>query len=210
MITLYGCKDSGSAAIEMALTVAQLPYRLVEAATWEPASALEELRSVNPLGQIPTLVLPEGDVLTESAAILIHLGLEAPAGLLLPEDRKVRAQAIRGLVYIAANCYSAVGISDYPQRWTSDPSTAALDALRAGTRARLHENWVVFADTFEARPFLSGTSPGGLDFLATVVSRWGGARTHLRSHRPRLFETLQRIESDERIAPIVRRHWSVE
>ena len=33
--------------------------------------------AVNPLGQIPTLVLDDGTVLSESAAILIHLGTVA-------------------------------------------------------------------------------------------------------------------------------------
>ena len=40
---------------------------------------LEELKRVNPLAQIPTLVLDDGSVLTEVAAILIHLGLDASA-----------------------------------------------------------------------------------------------------------------------------------
>ena len=70
MLTLYGTKGSGSAAVEAALDIAALAYRKVDAASWKPSPGLDELRSVNPLAQIPSLVLDDGSVLTESAAIL--------------------------------------------------------------------------------------------------------------------------------------------
>jgi GST-like protein len=208
MYTLYGFKGSGSASTEMALRVAQLEYRVVGAASWEPSSALDELRKVNPLLQIPTLVLPDGSVLTESAAILIHLGLTANPGVLLPADPSARAQAIRGLVFIAANCYSAISISDYPERWTTDTGKEAIEAVRAGTRRQLHRHWDVFADTFRAAPFLNGATPGALDFLAAVVSKWSGTRAHLQESRPAFFELLRRIESHPAVAPVFDAHWS--
>lgn len=114
--TLFGSRGSGYAAIEVALRVCGLPDRQVRASSWESDSAIEELARVNPLRQIPTLLLPDGAVLTESAAILIHLGLTVPAGTLLPESPGAKAQAIRGLVFIAANCYSAISINDCPAR----------------------------------------------------------------------------------------------
>src|SRR5215470_18378493 len=117
MLTLYGARGSGAAAIEAALILIGLPCRSVEAATWLPGPGLEELKSVNPLGQIPTLLLEGGSVVSESAAILIHLGLAYPEAGLLPADATERTQTIRGLVYIAANCYAAVGVMDYPERW---------------------------------------------------------------------------------------------
>jgi GST-like protein len=192
----------------MALHVAGLEYRLVNAASWEPKSAVDELRKVNPLAQIPTLVLPDGSVMTESAAILIHLGLAAKPGLLLPADEAARAQAIRGLVYIPANCYCCITIIDYPERFTSATDEKSLDAVRAGTRERLHKHWDIFADTFKPSPFLNGAAPGALDFLAAVVSKWSGARAHLKEHRPAFFELLQRIESHESVAPVFKAHWN--
>ena len=93
MYTLYGFKGSGSASVEMALRVLGAEFRIVDAASWEPGSALEELRRANPLAQIPTLVLPDGSVMTESAAILIHLGLTARPGVLLPEGEGARASS---------------------------------------------------------------------------------------------------------------------
>ena len=108
MLTLYGARGSGSAAIEAALARAGLAFTRVDAASWTPGPGLDELLRVNPLGQIPTLVLANGTVLTESAAILIHLGLTCPPGLLLPAGASERARALRGLVYLPANCYAAI------------------------------------------------------------------------------------------------------
>ena len=207
MYTLYGSRGSGSASVEMALRVAGFEYRIVSAASWEPGSALDELRQVNPLLQIPALVLPDGSVMTESAAVLTHLGLVSKPGLLLPADASARAQAIRGLAYIAANCYSAIGIIDYPERWTTAEDKDSHEKIRAGTRARLHRHWELFADTFPASPFLNGTAPGALDFLAAVVSKWGGTRPHLREKRPRFADLLQRIEAHESVMDIFQSHW---
>ena len=204
---LYGAKGSGSAAVEAALTLGNLPHRVVEAATWLPESKVEELRAVNPLQQIPTLVLPDGSVMTESAAILIHLGLVLPSASLLPTDPAHRAQVLRGLVYIPANCYSAISIVDYPERWTDQGDEASLEAVKSGTRKRLHRHWEIFADTFTQRPFLGGNAPGALDLLASVVSRWSGTRKHLQVHRPEFFEVLQRIDRHPSIAPVFGRHW---
>lgn len=77
-LTLFGSDGSGSAAVEMALRATGLEYQVVRASEWEPDSALSDLRKINPLGQIPTLVLADKTILTESAAILIHLALPLP------------------------------------------------------------------------------------------------------------------------------------
>ena len=100
--------------MEAALRIAGAPYRVVDAASWQPGPGLDELRTVNPLAQVPTLVLPEGTVMSESAAILAVLGLRYPDSGLLPADPAVRARSLRGLVYIAANCYACIGVIDVP------------------------------------------------------------------------------------------------
>ncbi len=207
MYTLFGAKGSGSAATEAALTLAAIEFKSVNAATWEPGPGLDELMRVNPLGQIPTLVLPDGSVLTESAAILIHLGLAHPASGLLPADPAARAQTLRGLVYIAANCYAAIGLIDYPERWCAEPDEKTNKRIKAGATQRLHHLWEVFADTFPARPFLGGEHIGALDLLAAVVSKWSGSRKHLATARPEFSALLARIENEPRVAPIFARHW---
>ena len=207
MYTLYGNQGSGSAAIEAALALVGAPCRIVETASWDQNDAFRELLKVNPLGQIPTLLLPDGSALSESAAILIHLGSVHPDSGLLPRAEFARAQALRGLVYIAANCYAAISIIDYPERWCADADEATQQRIRAGTRARLHRHWEIFADLFPARPWLGGETIGALDLLAAVVSKWAGSRPHLQQARPAFHETLLRIEAQPAVAPVFARHW---
>ena len=207
MLTLYGAQGSGSAAVEVALGIAGVEFGRVEAASWQPGPGLDELKRVNPLAQIPTLVLEDGSVLTESAAILLHLGLVHPQSGLLADDPSRRAQQIRGLVYIAANCYAGIGILDYPDRWYPEPDEAVKKAMQKRGRQRLHELWNLFADEFPASPWLSGERLGALDILAATVSMWSGARKHLEASRPAFFALMKAVEADPRIAPIWARHW---
>lgn len=206
-LTLYGYRGSGSAAVEAALTLAGLPFRSVEAASWDTASALDALRAVNPLLQIPTLQWADGTVMTESAAILIELGLRHPASGLLPADPVARARCLRGLVYVAANCYAMIGVIDYPDRVMQDPDQAEAARVVQRSRTRLHELWRGFADQFPASPFLGGAAPDALDLLATVVSKWSGARKHLAEQRPEWSQVLARVEQHPVLAPVFERHW---
>ena len=209
MYTLYGKTGSGSASIEAALTLARAPFRIVETASWAQNDAFADLLAVNPLGQVPTLVLDDGSALSESAAILMHLGNAHPEAKLFPDDASQRAQVLRGLVFIAANCYSAISIIDFPERWceNADGDEAVQQRIRAGSRARLHRHWEMFADVFTARPWLSGASLGALDLLAAVVSKWSGARQHLAQARPALHDALLRIEAHPGVAEVFVRHW---
>ena len=209
MYTLYGKKGSGSATTQVALELIGAPYRVIETASWEPNDAFSELMKVNPLGQIPTLVLPDGDVLSESAAILIHLGLAHPDSGLLPRDPSARAQAVRGMVFIAANCYAAISVIDFPERWCADADNDDIErrGRLGGTRVRLHKHWEMFADLFPARPYLSGEALGALDIHAAVVSKWSGTRKHVEEHRPDFHAALTRIEAHPKVAAVFAQHW---
>ncbi len=181
--TLYGSRGSGSAAIEAALEIAGQRYHLVRASSWEADSAQAELARVNPLGQIPTLVLPDGQVMTESAAMLIELGLRHPGCGLLPADPADRAQHLRGLVFIAANCYAAISIGDFPERWTTASTQPARDMVRQAARQRLHAHWDVLQTRCRRR---SPSSPAPRPARWTCWPRWSAnGRAHASIWRRR-------------------------
>ncbi|MEO5686033.1 MAG: glutathione S-transferase family protein [Burkholderiaceae bacterium] len=209
MYTLFGFKNSGSASVECALELTGAPYRIVEAASWENNAKLEELARVNPLKQIPTLLLPDGTVLTETAAILMHLGFAFPDSGLLSDNPTTRDLALRGLVYIAANCYSCITVIDYPERFTTMTDDASRAAVRAGAMDRLHRHWDIFADLYPVADgrFIAGDQPGALDLMAAVVSKWSGTRQHLKTSRPAFSALLERIESHPAVARVWGRHW---
>jgi len=204
MYTLYGTDDSGSCMIEIALPRCAVPWHRVDASSWQDGEGSAALARINPLKQIPTLVTPDGQVLTESAAILIHLGLEFPAANLLAGNR---GQILRGLVYIAANCYSAIGIIDYPRRWLGNADEAAQAQLISGTRHYLHQAWRVFADQFADQLFAPDQQPNALGIMAAAVSRWDEAREALQDSRPAFAQTLARVDADPLVAPVFARHW---
>ena len=82
---LYAAKGCGSALAEIALDWAGVRYD-TEWMTFEQVGARshDALLAANPLHQVPTLVLDEGTVLTESAAIVLWLDEQYPQAGLLP------------------------------------------------------------------------------------------------------------------------------
>ncbi len=130
MLTLYGTKGSGSAAAEAALDIAEVAYQTVEAASWKPSPGLDELRRINRVAQMPTLVLDDGSILTESAAILIHLGLAHPESGLLASEPSRRAQQTRGKAWLHE--LWQIFADQFPAApWLSGERLGALDILTA-------------------------------------------------------------------------------
>ena len=63
---------------------------------WSVGRDFDRIREYNPLGRVPTVVLDDGEVLTESAAILDYLDQQAgPDRALLPPSGPARRQALQ-------------------------------------------------------------------------------------------------------------------
>ena len=206
MFTLFGADRSGSAAIEMALTLCAADYRLVTASSWEAGAGHDELKRLNPLMQVPTLVIPGGGVLTESAAILTYLALAFAQSALLSQDALDRAQQLRALAYTTSNCYASIGLIDYPERWLADADSDQLDRLVAGARSKLHSQWEVFSDVFYNPVAWHPHAPGAVEILACVVSQWSRAREHLGRSRPEFHASLGVVDGHPVIKAILQRH----
>ena len=102
MYTLYAHSGWGSALIETQLAWYGLTYRLEGSGDlFKDKGAGEKLRPVNHLMQIPTLVLPDGQIMTESAAITLHFAETTGRNDLVPPPP--RPQFLRWLVFMVAN-----------------------------------------------------------------------------------------------------------
>ena len=78
---------------------------------------VEAIARVNPMEQLPALLLPNGELMTESAAILIHLADSHPASRLSPpiDDSPMRgiarAFAARGIATPRGGDWSNVQVA---------------------------------------------------------------------------------------------------
>src|ERR1700684_2302645 len=116
--TLYGRPGSGSFAVQVALEEIGAPYERIFIGQ-EPADAAR-LREINPTGKVPALVCPDGTLLFESAAILIHLALLNPGAKLAPPPGTSRhALFLQWMVFLSANLYEAVLRIYYSARYSS-------------------------------------------------------------------------------------------
>ena len=85
----------------------------------EPAdtmSAGDTIRSQNPLGKIPALVLEDGTVLFDSRVILEYLDHRAGGGRIIPKDANARFAALR-LQALADGIMDASVLLVYEGRW---------------------------------------------------------------------------------------------
>ncbi len=155
MIDLYGCKGCGSAVVEALLEWAGVPYTFHEVEPWQPGPAVDALAAINPLVQVPTLRLPDGTVMSESAAIILALAEAHPAARMLPHaGDPARMKALRWIAFIAGNLYPAISVGDFPERWVTDD--AAQEMLKQGARERLQHYWSVMERSLAPAPYLVG------------------------------------------------------
>lgn len=204
---LYWARRSGSASVEFLLRQLGVEFELLDATPWSepPGPAFAELKRINPLGQLPTLITPGGEMLTESVAILWTLAERHPNRWLPPPADRRRAQCLRWMCFAASNIYAAVGIADYPGRWIAEP--AAQQALAAAAVERMRQAWNHVASAHAETPFFLGDEPLLIDVYLAQMSRWWRMRDHLQQAQPAFCALMQRVDQLPDIAPIWARHW---
>jgi GST-like protein len=205
---LLGCKGCGSAVVEAAFAVAKLPLEYEEVDYGAGSPTRERLLSVNPLGQVPTLVLPDGTVLTESLAILLTLADRHPEAGLLPEPGSAeRAVALRWMALAAGEIYPCVTRADYPERFSADPAHGPAIRVRAVQMAR--EIWRIIEAEAAPAPFLLGGRFSAADLHLAVLSRWMEGEAWMPANCPRLEALARAVATRDRAGAAWRRHFDV-
>lgn len=203
--TLYGDLGSGAFSAEAALAEAGAPYSFALVSLERNEQKAPAFLAINPSGKVPALRLPEGEVITESAAILLTLADHFPqSGLLPPGASNERAKAYRWLAFMAGEIYPIVEIVDYPERFV--PEGEAAEALRKIARDRIRERILIIERMIQG-PFLLSGGFSLLDIYAAMFSRWSLEAEWKREHLPRLLALAQAVSQRPAIAPIWRRHF---
>jgi GST-like protein len=204
--TLWGRAGWGSTLVEAQLVWYGLPF------TFKPVGDLLRepdsragLQKVNPLAQVPTLVLPDGTVMSESAAITLLLADITGKDSLVPAGAgPERAAFLRWLVFIVANIYPTFTYADDPARFVS--VNAARDPFRAATDAYAQRLWRQ-VETAAGGPWFFGERFSALDIYVSVMTRWRPKRGWFESETPKLFAIARRADLKPELLDVWKRNW---
>jgi GST-like protein len=202
---LYGDLGSGAFSAEAALAEVGAPYEFELISLDRNEQKAPQFLSLNPSGKIPALRLPEGEIVTESLAILLTLADHFPqSGLLPAQAAPARANAYRWLAFMASEIYPFVEIADYPSRFV--PEGEAANAIKKVAVARIRER-LLLIERVLAGPYLLSGGFSLLDIYAAMFSRWSIGADWRRINLPRLTDLAAAVSKRPTIAPVWSRHF---
>ena len=190
---LFGEPGWGSTIVEAQLDWYGLEYDFERVGNlFASAEGRQRLAAVNPLAQVPTLVLADGAVLTESAAITLHLAELTGQDSLVPRaGDATRTPFLRWLVFLVANVYPTYTYGDEPSRFVD--GAEAQRSFKSYVDAYAKRLYSVLEGVAGA-PWFLGERFSALDLYVCTMTRWRPKREWFAANTPRLTAIATRTE----------------
>ncbi len=199
--TLYSRTGTGGFIVEAALAKAGAEFAVVEIDTSKGEQNSPEYLAINPMGQIPALRAPDGAVLTESAAIVIHLANVFPDQGLAPKPATSdHAAFLRWMFFMAINLYEGDVRYYYTDRYTTDPD--GLEGVKAAAAAHMSKSFAIVEEALEKTPYLCGDDLSIGDVYLAMLMNW----CPVDSSAPGLQRVKQAVIADAVYGPVWRAH----
>ena len=199
--TLYSHDGSGGFAVEAALAKAGAAYKSVQIDTAKGEQNRPDFVAINPMKQVPALALPDGTVMTESAAMVIHLANAFPDKGLAPKaGTSAHARFLRWMLFMACNIYEGDLRYFYPDRYTTAP--AGIDAVKSAAAAHMKKSFALLEDALSPGPFLCGTTLTLADVYLAMLTAWSPEPIA----SPRLKAVASAVAADAIYGPLWVRH----
>lgn len=206
MYQLYYYPANANAAPHMLLQELGVDYELVLVDRTTNAQKSGEYLKLNPNGRIPAL-LDQGMVLSEAAAIVLHLVDKHPdAGLAPRVGTPERAKFYQWLIFLTNSLQEELMTWQYPERLTGD-DVAATQIVKRGAEARAGKFLDVVEDHLkENGPLFLGNKLSAADFYLVMLSRWARPMSKPPRARPNIAKLLDKVTA----LPAVRRAYERE
>ncbi len=200
MYKLYGTKGSGTCAVKAALTEAGAPFEEVEVTTSKKQHLTEEYRQINPRQQVPSLMLPDGSIMTEGSAMLLHIADAHPElGLAPAPGTPERAQHDRWLIFFAVNVYEGMLRNLMGERYTTDGN--GKQGVEEAARAYVDRHFSIFEETLGDGPYVFGDNFSTLDIYMWMIAQWMDA-SWLEANCPKITRLANTVKVRPKIVPI--------
>ena len=198
---LYNRVGSGGFAVEAALTLTRQPFELITIESAPSTPLPESFRAINPWRQVPTLILPDGTVMTETGAILIHLATCHPGDDVGPEPTTPEAaRMLRWIVFLSANVYEATLRRVYPERYTTQAD--GVEGMQAAAVQRSDEAFALLEAELVDGGFLLGAGISLADVYLAMLYAW-----HRGQRRDGLTALAHKVAGHDLIAPLWQRNF---
>jgi GST-like protein len=183
MYKLYGRPGSGSLAVQVALEEMGALYERI----WvgRDAANVAKFREINPTGRVPALSLPDGTVMFESAAMLIHLAPAHPeSAAAAPSGSSRHATFLQWMVFLSANVYEAALRMYYSERYSAR-GAADAEAIRQKGTADFRDH--ISLINRGLGPYVMGSAYSIADVYLYMLGSWyTGEKSELYSQAPKL------------------------
>jgi len=169
--TLYSRTGTGGFIVEAALAKAGADFEVVEIDTSKGEQNSSEYLAINPMGQVPALRAPDGAVLTESAAMVIHLANVFPDQGLAPKPAtSAHAAFLRWMFFMAINLYEGDVRYYYTDRYTTDPQ--GLEGVKEAAAAHMSKSFAIVEEALGKTPYLCGEALSIGDVYLSMLMNW--------------------------------------
>lgn len=165
MYTIYTIPGSCSSGIVVLLEKLQLDYTAVR------REDVPDYSDLVPTNQVPALKTPEGQIITEGAAIALYL-LEKHNSDMLPAGLSQKAEFLRWLMFDYATLHPAYGKMFAIQFRVEIDGKEKVKVLEQLAKS-VSGLWAILDKELEKKPFITGDRPTLVDYLATIYSSWG-------------------------------------
>ena len=201
MYKLYWAKGTGAMAAQALFEEIGADYEKIAIDLSKKENRSPEYLAVNPTGQVPALVLPDGTVMTESAAMLLHITDRHPgAKLAPPAGSPESARFQRWLLFMATTIYNADLRLFYADRFTTDPD--GVDGVMAAARADMDRCFAILNDALEPGPYLLDETFSAVDIYLWMLTQWHPDLKRLQADNPRIKRLAGLVEARPAIARV--------
>ena len=208
MYTLYHQDGARSTAALLTLEEGGLDYELRRVDISADEHRDPEFLALNPRGLIPALVTETGEVLGETAAIMLYLADRHRLTDLAPLPEEPGRGALHDwLFYHVGEVQAAGKRAGYPHRYSTDSEDAPR--IRDQATRTLAERWqIVERHLAENGPYHLGERFSLVDLYLAMTAGWFRPDVHPLSLEalPAVKRCYELVEARPRCGPILARH----
>ena len=189
MLTVYGDSISGN-CLKVKWTAEKLaiPYRWRELDVLRSETRTPDFLALNPAGQVPLVILPDGRALAQSNAIIVHL---AEGSALIPADSYDRAKMFEWLFWEQYSHEPYVAVARFQMAYLGKPRHELDSKLVERGRAALQRLEDGLGDTL----FLVGEQVSLADVALVAYTRVAHEGGFDLADYPRVVAWIGRVEA---------------